>query len=146
MSEKRRTSRTLEVLEREFEALFERVPGLYGVVFCTADGDPISERFKGNMERDRLAAMASSLVALGGSMAQTAGQKECDYTIVQSRDGYIVSLHVARNLLLTALARKDTNLGMLLSSCKATAESVGSRMTPANSPGTPRRGESDEQD
>ncbi len=140
----RRTSRTLQVLEREFDTLFDRVPGLYGVLFCTADGDPIVERFERQMDRDRLAAMASSLVALGGTMARTGGQQHCDYMIVQSHDGFIVSLHIGRNLLLSALARRDTSLGMLLSSCRATSESVSARMSGA--PITPRGGQSDEQD
>jgi|GEM_PF-1526071 len=121
--------RSLEVLEAQFDALFDRIPGLYGVLFSTADGDPVSTRFNADdMQRERLAAMSSSLVALGETMAKGAHQQACDYVIVQSGDGYIVSLRIGKRLLLSAFASKDTNLGMLLSSCQGTAEAISAKL------------------
>lgn len=117
-------------LEEQYEALFNAVPGLYGVLFATADGDPVSARLKEGMERDRLAAMSSSLVALGETMAKAAEQQESEYVIVQNSDGYVVSLRIGKHLLLSAFARKDTNLGMLLSSCRSTAEHVSAKIKP----------------
>lgn len=118
-----------DFLGTQFELLFDAVPGLYGVLFVTADGDPVSARLQDGMDRERLSAMSSSLVALGETMAKTAHQEDCEYAIVQNKDGYIVSLRIGKHLLLTALARKDTNLGMLLSSCRSTARNVSDRIT-----------------
>lgn len=115
-------------LESQYDSLFDAVPGLYGVLFATADGDAVSARVRQDMERDRLAAMSSSLVALGETIAKSAGQQECEYAIVQNSDGYVVSLRIGKHLLLTAFARKETNLGMLLSRCRNTAEHVSARL------------------
>lgn len=117
-------------LEDQFEALFDAVPGLYGVLFATADGNPVSARLRDGMERDRLSAMSSSLVALGETLAKAADQQESEYAIVQNRDGYVVSLRIGKRLLLSAFARKDTNIGMLLSSCRNTAENVSAKLKP----------------
>ena len=117
-----------EFLSSQYEALFDTVPGLYGALFSTADGDPVSARLQEGMDRERLAAMSSSLVALGETMAKTAGQKESEYAIVQNSDGYVVSLRIGKHLLLSAFARKDTNIGMLLSSCRTTAENVSAKL------------------
>jgi predicted regulator of Ras-like GTPase activity (Roadblock/LC7/MglB family) len=124
--------RSLEILEAQYESLFDRIPGLYGVLFSTADGDPVSSRFQADMQRERLAAMSSSLVALGETMAKEAQQRACDYVIVQSTDGYVVSLRIGKRLLLTAFASKDTNLGMLLSSCQGTAENMSAKLQRRN--------------
>lgn len=117
-------------LEDQYEALFDAVPGLYGVLFATADGNPVSARLKEGMERDRLSAMSSSMVALGETLAKAAEQQESEYVIVQNHDGYVVSLRIGKRLLLSAFARKDTNLGMLLSSCRNTAENVSAKLKP----------------
>lgn len=125
-------------LEKQYESLFEAVPGLYGVLFATADGDPVSARLQEGMERERLAAMSSSLVALGETMAKAADQQECEYAIVQNSDGYVVSLRIGKHLLLSAFARRDTNLGMLLSRCRNTAENVSAKLKrkPGNAGGS----------
>ena len=117
-------------LEEQYDVLFDSVPGLYGVLFATADGNPVSARLKEGMERDRLSAMSSSLVALGETLAKAAEQQDSEYAIVQSGDGYIVSLRIGKRLLLSAFARKDTNIGMLLSSCRNTAEKVAAKLKP----------------
>ncbi len=120
--------RLSQFLQAQHEALFEAVPGLYGVLFVTADGDPVSARLGKGMERERLSAMSSSLVALAETMATAANQSQCEYAIVQNSDGYVVSLRIGKHLLLSAFARKDTNLGMLLSSCRNTAETVSAKL------------------
>lgn len=122
-------NRSLELLDAQYETLFNRVPGLYGVLFSTADGEPVSAHFQNSMDRDRLAAMSSSLVALGETMAREAQQQTCDYAIVQTGDGYIVSLRIGKHLLMSAFARNDTNLGMLLSSCQSTAHAVFTKLS-----------------
>lgn len=106
------------------EELFVAVPGLYGVICSTSDGNPVTQRFHDQMEADRLAAMSSSLVALGETMAKASRQRESEFVIVQSVDGYIVSLRIGQYLLLSAMARRDTNLGMLLSNCRNAAERI----------------------
>ena len=127
--------RVSSLIDRQYEALFDAVPGLYGVLFATADGDPVSARLRDGMDRDRLAAMSSSLVALGETLAKSAQQQKSEYAIVQNSDGYVVSLRIGQHLLLSAFARRDTNLGMLLSSCRSTAETISEkiRRKPANS-------------
>ena len=117
-----------ELLEEQYEALFAAVPGLYGVLFATADGNPVSARLKGEMERDRLAAMSSSLVALGETLAKAADQQASEYVIVQNGDGYVVSLRIGNRLLLSAFAGRETNLGMLLSSCRNSAENISAKI------------------
>lgn len=110
------------LVEYHCAPLFDSVPGLYGLMFATADGESQWARLRQGMEAERLAAMSSSLVALSETIAKAAEQHQSEFAIVQNSDGYVVSLRVGPRFLLSAFARRDTNLGMLLSSCRNAAD------------------------
>lgn len=110
------------VVENHYEPLFDKVPGLYGLLFATADGESQWARLREGMESDRLAAMSSSLVALSETIAKAGEQHQSEFAIVQNSDGYVVSLRVGPRFLLSAFAGRETNLGMLLSNCRSAAD------------------------
>lgn len=97
---------------------------IIGVLLSSIDGHPRAHCFRKSMQQSRLAAMASSAIALGESMSREAGQKSCQFVISQNDDGYIVCIRVGARHSLTAFASSEINLGMLLAGTRNTAESL----------------------
>jgi len=126
---KRDNNPMAEIAADALEPLFDGMSGLYGLMLASADGEPKWARLRDGMEEDRLAAMASSLVALSETMAKAADQRLSEFAIVQNSDGYVVSLRIGQEYLLSAFARRDTNLGMLLSKCQSAADHASSKLS-----------------
>jgi len=111
-------------LEHQLRELIDNNDGIYAALIISIDGHPLVKYAQDDIHESKLAAMMSSLLALGESIARESGQQLCQYVIVDNSDGFLVDLRVGERMLLTVLARKDTNLGMLLSACKNLAEDI----------------------
>ena len=94
----------------------------------TVDGHDVTCKFKYDMPASKLAAMMSSMLALGETVAQEARQNECRFVIVESSDGYLLTLRLGERLILTTIAGKNTNLGMLHSVSRSAVEGIAARL------------------
>ena len=73
---------------------------------------------------NRIAAMTSSLLALAESMAKESEHGLCQHIIVQNGDGVIVTQRLGKSLVLTSMAGRGANLGMLHSVTKSGVEEI----------------------
>lgn len=99
-------------------------PGAYGVLISTVDGHEIAYSLKRDMPPHKISTMNSSLLALGESIARESLQQLCQFVILENSDGRVVSLRINQILMLTCISTKNTNLGMLLSAGRNTADSL----------------------
>lgn len=106
--------------------LIDHCEGAYGAILSTIDGNELTAATQRELPTSRIAAMSSSLVALGETMAREARQQACKFVIVENSDGYAVTMRITPRLVLTSFAGKQANLGMLLSSSRATADVIAS--------------------
>jgi predicted regulator of Ras-like GTPase activity (Roadblock/LC7/MglB family) len=103
-----------QLIHQVFADMMESCHGITGLLISTVDGHVVSSLFRGEtMQEARLAAMTSSLLALGESLSKEAKQDECKHIIVQNSDGVIVTQRFGKSLVLTSIADTATNLGML---------------------------------
>jgi predicted regulator of Ras-like GTPase activity (Roadblock/LC7/MglB family) len=116
----------------ELLALIDRLlagcAGTTGALIVTDDGFPIVYRLSPGMDPNRLAAITSSLLGLSESMAREGSQGKCDNVILENGEGNAVMMRIDRLRILTALAVKDTRLGMLISAtrkCAIAAAGIG---------------------
>ncbi|NIT79073.1 MAG: hypothetical protein GWO44_19820 [Thermoplasmata archaeon] len=93
---------------------------------ATEDGHVLATRSRREMGSERIAAMSSSLVGLGATMAETVGQDSNEFVIVQNTEGYVATLRLGSHHLLTVAAKTGINLGMLLSLARHAAEDLAS--------------------
>lgn len=101
--------------------LKDSVPDLNTACVATRDGFEIA-RLHGDSDQRKLAAMASSMHALGDAIAEEAGLGDCLNVIIEGSTGKAVMLTVpdaAANKVLIAAASSDTNLAMLLIASRA---------------------------
>lgn len=98
--------------------------GAYGALISTVDGHEIAASLKRDIPTHKISTMNSSLLALGESIAKESSQRLCQFVILENSDGRVVSLRINDILMLTCISTKETNLGMLLSSGRHTADAL----------------------
>ena len=106
--------------------------GVVGAILSSIDGNALNQVLDRDLSADRLATMNSSLLALAETIATESGQKQCRFVIVENSDGRLVTLRVNQTLLMTCVANKDGNLGMILNISQRAANAIA-RLMPARS-------------
>lgn len=118
------SKKQLEQSQEKLAEFMRSCPGAYGVLISTVDGHEIAYSLKRDMPPHKISTMNSSLLALGESIARESLQQLCQFVILENSDGRVVSLRINQILMLTCISTKTTNLGMLLSAGRNTADSL----------------------
>ena len=129
LAEKEENSIKRSAVDRNLKDLISSVDSIYAVVLSSIDGHPIAHQAQENFEDSKLAAMTSSCLALGEKIAMEANQNGCDFVIIQNQDGFLALKRVGRKLVLTTLADKSINMGMLLSATRQAADKLYQEIT-----------------
>lgn len=116
---------TKALVQDVFTEMMESCYGITGLLISTVDGHVVSSLFRGEaLQENRLAAMTSSLLALGESLSKEVEQEACKHIIVQNTMGVIVTQRFGKSLVLTSIANSQTNLGMLHSVTRIAANKL----------------------
>ena len=115
--------------QQQFDDMMDSCEGIYGVLMSTVDGHDVARHFKRDMPASKLAAMTSSMLALGETVAREAKQQACRFVIVENSDGYVLTLRLGAKLVLTTIAGTGTNLGMLHSVSRLAVERIAAQLT-----------------
>lgn len=110
--------------EDVFDTMMEKSHAVYGVLISTVDGHDVISRFKRELPSAKLAAMMSSMLALGETIAREAKQEQCQYVIVENSDGYILTLKLKDKLVLSVIASTEANLGILHNISRTAADKL----------------------
>ncbi|HET9048900.1 MAG TPA: roadblock/LC7 domain-containing protein [Chiayiivirga sp.] len=104
-----------EVLRRHLEALGE-LRGVRGAVLFSPDGFEVASYSVDKEASMRLAAIGSSLAALGSAIASEAGLDSFDRTLIEGHGGTVMITRVdgEAGLALAVIANPDVVLGRLL--------------------------------
>lgn len=111
-------------VESQLAILLGEQDSAYGALLSSIDGHHQANVMQKELHTSKLAAMTSSVIALGESLAKEAEQSLCQHVIVQNRDGYIVTQRLSHVLALTVFAKSTVSLGMLLASVRSAAEQL----------------------
>lgn len=105
--------------------LLDEQSSIYGCLLCTIDGHPEVTVTQKELHESKLAAITSSVIALGESLAHEARQTECHFVIVQNRDGFIVTQRLGERHALSIFATSaNVSMGMLLSALRSVSEEL----------------------
>lgn len=99
------------------QELMDQVPAMLGAFLATDDGFEITQVIAGkDVDPARLAAMSSSIVALGHALVEETSLGETESFFIEARLGKILLLNLnARvRLSLTVIARPSATLGQVL--------------------------------
>jgi len=104
------------MIEAAFRQARDREPSISLLMLSTADGRAVAESSSLDTDGRRLAAMANSFLTLGETVARELALSQTDYATICTQAGNVVLIRIAaaRPLTLTAVARQDTNMAVLL--------------------------------
>jgi uncharacterized protein len=116
----------VQAFSTSLNELKQNIPDILTACITTRDGFEIA-RLAGDSNQRKLAAMASSMHALGDAIAAEAELGACLNVIIEGRAGKAVMLTIpdaAGNKVLIAASSVETNLAMLLISSRNCCEKL----------------------
>ena len=112
-----------------------RTPGILAAQVCTLDGFEVAGIDTNAQSQRRLAAMVSSIHAVGSAIITETQLGECTNLVLEATQGKALMMSVpgsSGQLLLAAIASKDLLFGHFHAACKACCEDLrGFTATPA---------------
>lgn len=117
-----------ERLQKELKTLTSKSPGVLAAQICTSDGFEIAAVHRNEESHRRLAAMVSSLHALGSAMVEETELGQYSNLIIEATEGKCLMMAIPGtngSLLLTAVAAPSLLFGHFHVACKASCEAIG---------------------
>lgn len=115
----------------EIESLVTRTAGIEAAAVVSGDGFEIASVLRGEVCADKLAAMASSLLALSEAVVQELRMQACRNVIIESERGCVVMLRVPAagpELLISVLCNDSVSLGSVLFAARGSVRTLGLRL------------------
>lgn len=103
--------------EQWVEKLMSQVQGLRGMVIATADGYEVAASAMQGGQTSRIAAMASSISALGQVVGQESALGNSQFVLIEAEQGYLAVLpvhHSSTSLIIGIMASKEAVAGQVL--------------------------------
>lgn len=89
-------------------------PDVEASAVVSIDGLTIAAALPANVEEDRVAAMSAAMLSLGERIAGELARGELDEVYIHGESGYVLIMSVGSDAVLTALAREEAKLGLVL--------------------------------
>jgi len=120
-----------EQCERVIRALVDAHAELTGALVSTVDGFEIAAVLPASFSAPKLAAMTSSLVALGESVSTEAGVGGCINVVIESQRGRLMMMDIQGEspTLLTVISDNSSTLGHVLWAVRECARELSLLMT-----------------
>lgn len=114
-----------ELAKKLLETLGD-ISGVQNVVLFSADGFEIASHGADSATTARLAAIGSSLSALGSAISSEAGLRDFDRSTIESSDGTVIIMHVGdgTGMSLAVVSGKNAVLGQLLWATKRCCQAL----------------------
>ena len=117
-------SRTEQMVER-LRDLQTSSTDVEASALVSVDGLIMASALPPDVEEDRVSAMSAAMLSLGERIAMELGRGTLDQVYIRGDNGYVLLLDVGEEAVLTVLARKEANLGMLFLDMKRAAADLG---------------------
>ena len=116
-------SRSEEMVET-LRAMQTAAPDIEASAVVSVDGLIMASALAAEVEEDRVSAMSADMLSLGERIAGELGRGELDQVYIKGDSGFIVLSAIGEEAVLTALARKKAQLGMIFLAMRRAAETL----------------------
>jgi predicted regulator of Ras-like GTPase activity (Roadblock/LC7/MglB family) len=99
-------------------------PDIEASAVVSADGLTIASALPQGVEEDRVAAMSAAMLSLGERIAAELGRGSLEQVYIKGSNGYVILMSVGSEAVLTALARENAKLGLILLDMRRTVEAL----------------------
>lgn len=114
-----------EQLVRALDELMHNDADIQAAALVSLDGFTMASALPAGMQSDRVGAMSAAILGLGERAAAELGRGHLSQVFIEGANGYVLLIAAGDRAVLTALAEKDSKLGLVLYDMKVTAESIG---------------------
>jgi predicted regulator of Ras-like GTPase activity (Roadblock/LC7/MglB family) len=90
----------------------------------SVDGLSIASALPQGVEEDRVSAMSAAMLSLGERIASELGRGTLEQVYIKGEKGYVVLMSVGEEAVLTALAREQAKLGLILLDMRRAVEDL----------------------
>lgn len=111
-------------LQKTLEDLHGSTPDIEVSALISKEGAMIAAILQKDMDADRVGAMSSTVLALGGRVISKLERGDLEYVLIQGREGAVVIMAVGGGAVLTATAKAGAQLGLLFMNMKRTVQSL----------------------
>ena len=99
-------------------------PDIEASAVVSVDGLSIASALPQGVEEDRVSAMSAAMLSLGERIATELGRGSLEQVYVKGQKGYVVLMSVGEEAVLTALAREQAKLGLILLDMRRATEDL----------------------
>jgi predicted regulator of Ras-like GTPase activity (Roadblock/LC7/MglB family) len=99
-------------------------PDIEASAVVSVDGLSIASALPQGVEEDRVSAMSAAMLSLGERIATELGRGSLEQVYVKGEKGYVVLMSVGEEAVLTALAREQAKLGLILLDMRRATEDL----------------------
>lgn len=99
-------------------------PDIEGSAIVSVDGLSIASALHQEIEEDRVSAMSAAMLSLGERIASELGRGVLDQVYIKGVNGYVILMAVGEEAVLTAMARKEAKLGLILLDMRRAVEDL----------------------
>lgn len=89
-------------------------PDIEASAVVSVDGLTIAAALPQGVEEDRVAAMSAAMLSLGERIASELGRGSLEQVYIKGSSGYVMLMAIGSEAVLTALARENAKLGLIL--------------------------------
>jgi uncharacterized protein len=131
----RRTSRVFQAICADaLQRLVDGTAGVHSACLVTSDGLPVASVLRDGVSADRLAAMTSSLHALGEAIAREHALEECQSVIVNGASGALIVIRTGTSetsFTLAAVCDTEATLGSVYFAAREQAVLITTKLNAA---------------
>lgn len=99
-------------------------PDIEASAVVSVDGLTIASALPQGVEEDRVAAMSAAMLSLGERIASELGRGGLEQVYIKGSEGYVILMSVGQEAVLTALARENAKLGLILLDMRRALEAL----------------------
>ena len=97
-------------------------PDIEASSVVSVDGLTIAAALPQNVEEDRVAAMSAAMLSLGERIASELGRGSLEQVYIKGNNGYVLLMSIGEDAVLTAMARENAKLGLILLDMRRTVD------------------------
>jgi len=119
-----------DVCRKFLDQLAAEQKGILAALIASTDGFNLAA-ISSEISEERLAAMASSMHALGDQIASETKLKKCQDVLIEADMGKVLMVNIPNakeDLILTVVANEAMTFGMLLYACRECAEKISTAL------------------
>jgi len=99
-------------------------PDIEASAVVSVDGLSIASALPQGVEEDRVSAMSAAMLSLGERIATELGRGVLSQVYIKGEEGYVILMSVGDEAVLTALAREQAKLGLILLDMRRATEAL----------------------